>query len=602
MMCTYNNNIPVSIPSHPYILLDRNILCNCNIEAENNFLLKSLAICDEHKKPDLEMYFMVNLAFMDYLAQLNVTLNTPINRNWMSVKQPNPISLDSFQINPKLMPAPLMLKYFMEQYRENRMTITKQENSKSKFWKFINSFLVDTLIFIAAILTVILALVIIYILTGQSKLKALISTITLQRIKAVEALKTDKPVQNCNSGLLKILKTLNLVIVVSLLLRKIKKNILFWGQPFSNMVKVKLFLADTKSYVSLNLNQSAGNMHLFKLMGELSPNNVVLKKNFIWDVLEVKWGNTCITLNNKEIHLPTTLLVPLIHKIKVRKLFDKINLMNIYIMLKQRKFWYNLECEWGYHSTLKCTTEGILVSLSFMIFTYTCTILPLKFHFRMTFNKSLNATCDLNEYLFCKMPEGTLEVEVKVKTTWEKFTMVQNTQTMKEKYHTWEKAQRCHIKSRKERTPCKAASVHTEDITSETEIPTGQQFGYPPQIFTDPTYTAAMAHTGSEGEVKQGTNFLGRYCEYCNRCGETCCWCFSSNWEEGLNINNPNSNPSVEMIPSPTVGKPHVGWSKSRCTIIKATDKTRPPLPTEEVSANSGTSMQWLFTVQFGGG
>ena len=173
------------------------------------------------------------------------------------------------------------------------MTITKQENPKSNFQKFINSFLVDMLIFIAAILTVLLALEIIYVLTGQSKLKALIITIALQRIRAVEALNTDKPVQNCNSGLLKILMILNLVIVVSLLLRKIKKSIFFcWGQPFSNMVKVKLFLADTKSYVSLNLNQSARNMHLFKLMGELSPNDVILKKNWIWDVLEVKLGNT----------------------------------------------------------------------------------------------------------------------------------------------------------------------------------------------------------------------------------------------------------------------------------------------------------------------
>ena len=73
IICTYNNNIPVSIPSHPYILLNRNVLCKCNIEAENNFLLESLASCDEHDKPDLEMYFTVNLAFVDYLAQLNVS-------------------------------------------------------------------------------------------------------------------------------------------------------------------------------------------------------------------------------------------------------------------------------------------------------------------------------------------------------------------------------------------------------------------------------------------------------------------------------------------------------------------------------------------------
>ena len=232
IICTYNNNIPVNIPSHPYILLNRNVLCNCNIEAESSFLLESLATCDEHNRPDLEMYLTVNLAFMDYLVQLNVTLNTPINRNWTHVKQPIPISLDSFQINPKLMHAPIMLKDFIEQYQKNRMTITKQENSKSKFQKFINSFLVDTLIFIAAILTVILVLVLIYVLTVQSKLRALISTIALQRIRTVEAPSTDKPVQNCNSGLLKILMILNLVIVVSLLLRKIKKSILFQGQPF----------------------------------------------------------------------------------------------------------------------------------------------------------------------------------------------------------------------------------------------------------------------------------------------------------------------------------------------------------------------------------
>ena len=92
-------------------------MCNCDIEAESNFLLESLAAaCDEHKIPDLEMYFMVNLAFLDYLTQLNVRLNTPIDMNWTSVKQPIPISLDPFQINPKLLHAPIMLKDFIEQY------------------------------------------------------------------------------------------------------------------------------------------------------------------------------------------------------------------------------------------------------------------------------------------------------------------------------------------------------------------------------------------------------------------------------------------------------------------------------------------------------
>ena len=42
LICTYNNNIPVNILSHPYVLLVRKILCNCDIEAEDNFLLSSM--------------------------------------------------------------------------------------------------------------------------------------------------------------------------------------------------------------------------------------------------------------------------------------------------------------------------------------------------------------------------------------------------------------------------------------------------------------------------------------------------------------------------------------------------------------------------------
>ena len=67
------------------------------------------------------------------------------------------------------------------------------------------------------------------------------------------------------------------------------------------------------------------------------------KENWIWDVLEIKWEDICIVLNDKEVYLPTVLIIPFIHKLKVRKFFGKRDLMHVYIMLKQRKSWYNLE-------------------------------------------------------------------------------------------------------------------------------------------------------------------------------------------------------------------------------------------------------------------
>ena len=64
IICSVNNDIPVRIPSHPYILVNRSVLCNCGIEVENNFLLESLAACHDANLK-LVMYFTVNTAFVN---------------------------------------------------------------------------------------------------------------------------------------------------------------------------------------------------------------------------------------------------------------------------------------------------------------------------------------------------------------------------------------------------------------------------------------------------------------------------------------------------------------------------------------------------------
>ena len=70
MICIINNNIPVRILSHPYVLVNRSVLCNCGIEAERIFFLESLAACHD-ANPKLVMYFMVNTAFVNYQEQIN---------------------------------------------------------------------------------------------------------------------------------------------------------------------------------------------------------------------------------------------------------------------------------------------------------------------------------------------------------------------------------------------------------------------------------------------------------------------------------------------------------------------------------------------------
>ena len=122
IICNINNDIPVRIPSHPYVLVNRSVLCNCSIEADNHYLLESLAPCDETKSK-LIMYFTVNTAFVNYLdmfPNLTELLEFPVIKNRTTYKHTLPISLNMSKFDKTLLTAPTNLKDFMNSYTKHK--------------------------------------------------------------------------------------------------------------------------------------------------------------------------------------------------------------------------------------------------------------------------------------------------------------------------------------------------------------------------------------------------------------------------------------------------------------------------------------------------
>ena len=110
IMCSHNNNILINIPGHLYILMNRSILCNCDVEAESNFLLESLAACEgSETKTDLEIHFTINLAIVNYFDDMTEKLGIPVSQNWTTQEQVLPLSLETFEINPNLLNTPKTL-------------------------------------------------------------------------------------------------------------------------------------------------------------------------------------------------------------------------------------------------------------------------------------------------------------------------------------------------------------------------------------------------------------------------------------------------------------------------------------------------------------
>ena len=117
-MCAHNNNILINIPSHPYVLLNRSFLCNCDLEAKSNFLLESLVACENFEtKADLVMYFTLNLGFINYFEGAVESLSSEISTNWTTQEEILPISIENFEFNPKLLSAPQNMKDFLTQYK-----------------------------------------------------------------------------------------------------------------------------------------------------------------------------------------------------------------------------------------------------------------------------------------------------------------------------------------------------------------------------------------------------------------------------------------------------------------------------------------------------
>ena len=177
--------------SHPYILLKRSVLCNCAIEAENNFLLESIAACPG-KPSALTMYYTVNTTFMNYFDSLIENseidkVDMHISQNWTTREQVFPISLQTSEFDTDLLKAPKTLKDLVRQYKQKGHMIDKSNKDNSKH-SFFNNIIMDIFLFIAAIISLLATTVIIHLVCKHTKLKALVTGIAFHPIKQTEAL------------------------------------------------------------------------------------------------------------------------------------------------------------------------------------------------------------------------------------------------------------------------------------------------------------------------------------------------------------------------------------------------------------------------------
>ena len=174
------------------MLLNRTILCNCIKEAENNFLLESIAACDpDSTDVELEMDFVANTAFLNYFKGLIDTLEVPFLHNVTTQEHILPISLESDDFDKELLAAPETLRELVENYKRKKLSFDKQHETLEpeddlEIETSIFNHLASKLFIFAMALISLVAIIVLMLLFKGAKMQVLVTNLAMQkRVKAV---------------------------------------------------------------------------------------------------------------------------------------------------------------------------------------------------------------------------------------------------------------------------------------------------------------------------------------------------------------------------------------------------------------------------------
>ena len=273
LICNINNDILVKIPSHPYVLVNRSILCNCRIEADNHHLLESITPCDK-KVTKLTIYFTINLAFTNYLDMFpNLTDSLTLIRDKTSYEQPLPIHINVPHYDSSLNNRPTKLKDFLINYiSTNHEEIFNSQqrhaiHTSSPYKNFFLNQIVSIFTFTTSIISIVTIMLVIYLLCKHKHIRTIVASLKMYKTKEVEAnSKLNIEVNNSECSTLAYigmaLKILSMATVIFLHFRKSK---LCKGYRFSNIVKIVLFISDVQNYIPIKLCKTSGSIHLFRI-------------------------------------------------------------------------------------------------------------------------------------------------------------------------------------------------------------------------------------------------------------------------------------------------------------------------------------------------
>ena len=179
-----NGGLAKPIPEHTYAVVQREFLCDCQLDLKHVSVLCRLNACSGSKPQNLVMKFVVNLAFWEMLKKRHAKLSEKVQPKVDFVEQTFDVRLFNDDKNP-LNTATDMLHMINKMDKDGKKRDKKKAESDDlsdevEVKPLLPKFLANILVVVCSVLSTLATIVVILILVKYCKMSSILATLVIQ--------------------------------------------------------------------------------------------------------------------------------------------------------------------------------------------------------------------------------------------------------------------------------------------------------------------------------------------------------------------------------------------------------------------------------------
>ena len=333
-----NGGLARPAPENTYAVVNREFLCDCQLDLEHASVLRQLSSCSKSSTSKMHMKFTINLAFWEMFKK--TSSNSASNIQPQYAEDVQTFSVDLYDPQIGKLDQPVDLESFLNTMGSDGQKIptVEEREAKQPLQKIMPRWLNNVLVMTCTAMATVLMIIIQVLLAKHFKMKALVSMLAIQTVPPpVEAVNLTAAMM---SAMIAPDPAIGTKVVCAYPVAVIWQNVLgylvlayaitqffrpsTWCKGYKYNKKCALYIfvydEDHERYNPLKIMSLKGQMHNYRMKYTGEGISLTLVRSWTYDTMTISWGGVQVMDKSDPINLPVTVTVALRHKIMTRRI------------------------------------------------------------------------------------------------------------------------------------------------------------------------------------------------------------------------------------------------------------------------------------------